>query len=140
MEERGFDTTLTAGAAFELLRDATELVPGVSELVLDELGAGLRPATPDNSPVIGAGDPPGLYWATGHHRNGILLAPVTAGLLADALVGEGASELAIAFAPGRFDTGQFASAHFPGDPGREAARGSQPLRGAGAGAAAGSPA
>jgi len=102
MEERGFDTTVTAGAAFELLRDAIELVPGISELVLDELAAGLRPATPDNAPVIGASGLPGLYWATGHHRNGILLAPVTADLLARALVGEAPSELASAFAPGRF--------------------------------------
>ena len=52
-EERGFDTTVTAGAAFELLRDASELVPGVSELVIDEFTAGLRPATADNLPVIG---------------------------------------------------------------------------------------
>ena len=55
IEERGFDTTVTAGAVFELLRDATELVPGVSELVLDEFAAGLRPGTPDNLPVIGPG-------------------------------------------------------------------------------------
>ena len=55
-EERGFDTTVTAGAVFELLRDASELVPGVSELVLDEFTAGLRPATPDNLPVDRAGD------------------------------------------------------------------------------------
>ena len=52
-EERGFDQTVTAGAMFELLRDASELVPGVSELVVDELTAGLRPATPDNLPAIG---------------------------------------------------------------------------------------
>ena len=77
VEERGFDTTVTAGAVFELLRDASELVPGVSELVLDELSAGLRPGTPDNLPVIGPGAVAGLHWATGHYRNGILLAPIT---------------------------------------------------------------
>ena len=55
-EERGFDTTVTAGAVFELLRDAIELVPGVSELVIDELSAGLRPGTPDNAPAIGPRD------------------------------------------------------------------------------------
>ena len=54
-EERGFDVTVTAGAAFELLRDASELVPGVSEWVLDEFAAGLRPGTPDNLPAIGPG-------------------------------------------------------------------------------------
>jgi glycine oxidase len=104
MEERGFDTTITAGAVFELLREASELVPGVSELVLDELSAGLRPATPDNCPVIGPADVPGLFWAGGHYRNGILLTPITAELVADALIGEPPSELAQALAPGRFAT------------------------------------
>ena len=79
MEERGFDTTVTAGGVYELLRDAGELVPGVHELVIEETAAGLRPATPDNAPVLGpAAELAGLHWATGHHRNGILLAPVTA--------------------------------------------------------------
>jgi len=101
-EERGFDTTVTAGAAFELLRDASQLVPGVSEWVLDEFRAGLRPATPDNLPVIGAGALPGLYWAVGHRRSGILLAPVTAELVADALAGEAVDPAATPFSPGRF--------------------------------------
>ncbi len=78
-EERGFDQTVTAGAASELLRDASELVPGISELVLDEFTAGLRPATPDNLPAIGpAPGCDGLFWAVGHRRGGILLAPATA--------------------------------------------------------------
>ncbi len=102
MEERGFDTTVTAGAAFELLRDATELVPGVAELVIDELSAGLRPGTPDNAPAIGPGAIPGLHWAAGHHRNGILLAAITAEILASALTGQEPPELAGAFAPQRF--------------------------------------
>ncbi len=102
MEERGFDTTVTAGAIFDLLRDAIELVPGVSELVIDECSAGLRPGTPDNLPVIGHSDVEGLYWATGHRRGGVLLAPITAELVVSALAGEPLSELAAAFAPGRF--------------------------------------
>ncbi|HWK18658.1 MAG TPA: glycine oxidase ThiO [Solirubrobacteraceae bacterium] len=102
MEERGFDTTVTAGAVFELLRDALELVPGASELVIDELCAGLRPGTPDNLPAIGTGALAGLHWAVGHHRNGILLTPVTAELLAAELAGESAPALAAAFDPGRF--------------------------------------
>jgi glycine oxidase len=101
MEERGFDTTVTAGAAFELLRDAIELVPGMSELVLDELSAGLRPATADSLPAIGPGAIAGLHWATGHHRNGILLAPVTAEIVAAALIGEPLPELASVVAPSR---------------------------------------
>jgi glycine oxidase len=102
MEERGFDTAVTAGAVFELLREAVELAPGVSELEIDELSAGLRPGTPDNSPAIGACEVAGLHWATGHHRNGILLAPVTAELVCAGLVGEQPPELAAQFAPGRF--------------------------------------
>jgi len=87
MEERGYDTTTTAGATFELLRDAMELLPGLSELVLDELSAGLRPGTPDNAPVIGPGLTEGLFWATGHYRHGILLASKTAELIAGAVLG-----------------------------------------------------
>jgi glycine oxidase len=88
MEERGFDTTVTAGAVFELLREVIELVPGMDELVIEELSAGLRPASADNLPVIGPGAISGLHWATGHYRNGILLAPVTAERLAAVLAGE----------------------------------------------------
>jgi glycine oxidase len=101
MEERGFDTTVTAGAAFELLREAVELVPGAGELVLDELSAGLRPATVDNVPAVGPGTLPGLHWATGHHRNGILLTPITAEIVAAALAGEEPSPLAAAVSPTR---------------------------------------
>lgn len=102
MEDRGFETDVTAGGVFELLRDATELVPGISELVLEELEAGLRPGTPDNAPALGRGALEGLHWAAGHFRNGILLAPVTADLLLASLTGAPLGELAAAFAPGRF--------------------------------------
>jgi len=88
MEERGWDTTPTAGGVYELLRDLSELVPGIFELEIEELIAGLRPATPDNVPAIGPGALEGLVWATGHYRNGILLTPVTADLVAQALAGE----------------------------------------------------
>ena len=101
-EERGFDTTVTAGGLYELLRDASELVPGVHELVIEEMAAGLRPATPDNAPLLGpAAELDGLHWATGHHRNGILLAPVSAGIVVDGLEGRGAP-VARAFAAARF--------------------------------------
>jgi glycine oxidase len=102
MEERGFDTSVTAGAVFELLREATELVPGADELVIDELAAGLRPATPDNAPAIGPGSRPGLHWAVGHYRNGILLAPATAEIVVRGLRGEEQGELAAPFSPSRF--------------------------------------
>jgi len=102
MEERGFDTTVTAGAVFELLRDASELLPSVTELVIDELSAGLRPATPDNAPAIGSGAISGLHWATGHFRHGILLTPITAQIVAAGLAGDDPGELAAEFAPTRF--------------------------------------
>ena len=99
MEERGFDTTVTAGGAFELLRNAFELLPSVTELVIDELSAGLRPATPDNAPAIGPGVVPGLHWAAGHFRHGILLTPITAELVVGGLLGEPVPD---EFAPTRF--------------------------------------
>ena len=102
MEERGFDTAPTAGGVYELVRDMSEVVPGVLELEIDELDAGLRPATPDNLPAIGHGALDGLVWATGHHRNGILLAPVTAELVAGALAGERLPDWAAAADPARF--------------------------------------
>ena len=105
VEERGFDTTVTAGAAFSLLRDASELVPGVSELVIEELCAGLRPAAPDNVPVIGPGALTGLHWASGHYRNGILLAPITAELVLGGIEGGGLpDEYRDALSPRRFTT------------------------------------
>ena len=103
MEERGWDTAPTAGGVYELVRDMSEVVPGVLELEIDELEAGLRPATPDNLPAIGRGALEGLVWATGHHRNGILLTPVTAELVASALVGEPAPEWAAPADPRRFE-------------------------------------
>jgi glycine oxidase len=102
MEERGWDTTPTAGGVYELLRDIGEVVPGVFELEIEELIAGLRPATPDNLPAIGPGALEGLVWATGHFRNGILLTPVTADLVASALAGEALPEFAAAADPLRF--------------------------------------
>jgi glycine oxidase len=104
MEERGFDTTVTAGSTFELLRDASELVPGLSELVLDELSAGLRPGTADNAPAIGPSAVPGLHYTTGHYRHGILLTPITAEIAAAALTGAEPSALARQFSPRRFGT------------------------------------
>src|SRR4051812_28906701 len=102
MEERGFDTTPTAGGVYELLRDSSEIVPGVLELEIEEIIAGLRPATPDNLPAIGAGALDGLIWATGHFRNGILLTPVTAHLVGLPLAGQPLPEWAAPADPLRF--------------------------------------
>ena len=104
VEERGFDTAPTAGGTFELIRDISELVPGVLELEVEQLGAGLRPGTPDNLPAVGAGVLEGLVWATGHFRNGVLLAPVTAELVAATVAGEPPPDWAAACSPERFAT------------------------------------
>ncbi|HEX8085701.1 MAG TPA: glycine oxidase ThiO [Solirubrobacteraceae bacterium] len=76
VEERGFDTTVTAGGVYELLRDATEIVPGISELVVEEAAAALRPGTRGNVPIVERRGR--TIVATGHFRNGVLLAPLTA--------------------------------------------------------------
>src|ERR1700722_1738810 len=88
MEERGFEPCATAGGVYELLRGGHALGAGISELRIEELGVGYRPGTPDNAPVIGPGALKGLTWATGHHRNGILLAPLTAELVTRSLLGD----------------------------------------------------
>jgi len=87
IEDRGFDATVTQDATEQLLRDATRLVPEIVELEIADVSAGLRPAMPDGRPLIGELDN-GLLVATGHYRNGILLAPVTAEAIAALLVGE----------------------------------------------------
>jgi glycine oxidase len=103
VEERGYDTTVQAGAVYELLRAARSLVPGITELTLLETRAGLRPGSPDNAPFVGPAGPDGLVLATGHYRNGILLAPITADAVTGWL-GHGAVPEAMSrFTPGRTD-------------------------------------
>jgi glycine oxidase len=106
VEEQGFDTSLTGGGVYELLRAAIDVVPGVREMELAEASAGLRPGSRDNAPLLGAlsegGEAAGLVVATGHYRNGILLTPVTADAIAS-VVCEGVVPEAIApFRPDRF--------------------------------------
>jgi glycine oxidase len=104
VEEQGYDTAVTADAVFRLLEAAWEVLPEVGELELVSARAGLRPATADNAPAIGRGELDGLLWATGHYRNGVLLAPLTARAVVDMLQGlEPAPELS-PFDPGRFDS------------------------------------
>jgi glycine oxidase len=100
-EERGFDTTVTAGGVHELLREAYRVLPDVAEMELVGMVAGLRPGTPDNLPIVGRGAVDGLVLATGHFRNGIMLAPITADTVAATLAGRPIPAEMAAADPGR---------------------------------------
>jgi len=78
VEEKGFDSDLTAGGVLDLLRDTWEALPGITELSVDEMWVGHRPTSRDDAPILGPTTVDGLIMATGHHRNGILLTPITA--------------------------------------------------------------
>jgi glycine oxidase len=94
VEEKGYDTSLTAGGILTLLEAAWRVVPAVEELPIDEMWVGHRPGSRDDAPILGTGLIDGLIYATGHHRNGILLTPITADAIAE-LVFEGAADPAI---------------------------------------------
>lgn len=85
LEERGFSSAPTAGAVMDLLRQGWRALPGIYDLELAECSVGVRPAVIDHLPVIGPTDTAGLYVATGHYRDGILLAPATAHYLAECI-------------------------------------------------------
>jgi glycine oxidase len=102
VEERGFDRSVTAGGVLELLWRAYEALPGVTELELLAASAGFRPGTPDNLPIVGEGVLAGLVWATGHWRNGVLLAPVTADAVAELVVDGELPEAFHSLTPERF--------------------------------------
>jgi len=101
-EEKGFDATLTAGGMLALLEAAWRVVPAIEELPIDEMWVGHRPGSRDDAPILGRAPVDGLVYATGHSRNGILLAPVTAGAISS-LVLDGKVDPAIRpFAVERF--------------------------------------
>ena len=103
VEDVGFDERVTAAGVRDLLDAACDLLPAGWGASFLEARAGLRPATPDELPVLGS-DPatPGIIHASGHYRNGVLLAPVTAQLIGDLIV-EGKRDACLtAFAPQRF--------------------------------------
>jgi glycine oxidase len=103
VEELGFDDRVTAGAVLDLLADATEVVPDLTELELVETTVRWRPGSPDNAPLIGPSSLPGLLLATGHHRNGVLLAPVTAEAVVAMLTGGDVPDEVTALDPSRFE-------------------------------------
>ncbi len=102
MQEAGFDTTVRSGAVHDLLHAAIDLVPAIEELPIEETLAALRPGTPDNAPVLGPSSTPGLLFATGHHRNGVLLAPFTADAMLEVLTTGALPAEAASLGAGRF--------------------------------------
>ncbi len=101
-EEMEFDTRLTAGGLFELLRGAWEAVPGIYDLPVLETWTGLRPGSRDNAPILGKTAIENLIMATGHYRNGILLTPITAREIASLILTGENSEAIAPFQLSRF--------------------------------------
>jgi glycine/D-amino acid oxidase-like deaminating enzyme len=87
VEEAGFDETATAAGVTRLLESSADLLADVSQARFEAVRVGLRPGTPDELPLIGPSSTmPGVYYATGHYRNGVLLSPLTAKLVADLVI------------------------------------------------------
>ena len=103
-EEMGFDTRLTVGGMFELLRGAWEAVPGVYELPILETWTGLRPGSRDNAPILGQTPIQNLIYATGHYRNGILLTPITSYEISKLILTGDTSDTIMPFQLDRFIT------------------------------------
>ena len=113
MEEQGFDALPKAGAVLDLLREAWRLVPGIDDLAVAELSVGFRPAVRDHLPVIGGTATRGLFVATGHFRNGVLLAPATAHHLADWILSGTAPAALAPFSVERLEMSAVAGAEAP---------------------------
>jgi glycine oxidase len=102
-EQAGFDKHVTAGGTYEILTHLLEIAPSFSHLLILDSWAGLRPWAQDDLPVLGpCAEIEGLFYATGHYRNGILLAPITGELIAAAIAGNVSSPLLMPFSPDRF--------------------------------------
>jgi glycine oxidase len=102
-EHAGYDKRVTCNGLQQIAQQALEIAPCIGDLPFMDAWAGLRPRAPDGLPVIGeCAEARGLYYATGHYRNGIMLAPITGELLADAIVAHVQSPLLRAFSPNRF--------------------------------------
>jgi glycine oxidase len=87
MEEVGFEKAVTAGGLHSVLEIAIDIAPQLARAPLLETWSNFRPASPDGWPVMGAAPVPGLWYATGHTRNGILLTPITADAVSAAILG-----------------------------------------------------
>nr|WP_275588531.1 glycine oxidase ThiO [Microlunatus panaciterrae] len=103
VEDLGFDPRVTAGGVYELLRDARAVIPMTAEYTLAETSVGYRPGTPDNAPILGASGIDGVTLATGHYRNGVLLTPITASVVAAAVLDGALPDVAAGFTLARFE-------------------------------------
>ena len=101
-EDAGFDLSITAAGLGRLLADAQAISSHAGSYPLLETWTGLRPATPDELPILGPSEVPGVYYATGHYRNGILLAPITAAIVADIIEGRKPISDIAPYSPARF--------------------------------------
>jgi glycine oxidase len=105
VEEQGFDDRMTAGGLFQLLEQAREILPAIDDLPVEEVWSGFRPASRDDAPILGPSPLPGLIYATGHYRHGILLTPITAAGIAEYVAG-GTLPIALRpFTAARFEAG-----------------------------------
>jgi glycine oxidase len=102
VEDVGFDKTVNPSAIQQLLNSAAKYLPSLASAPITHSWAGLRPGTPDDLPILGPTDTAGVFVATGHFRNGILLAPVTAKIMADLVAGHPSLMNIGAFSPARF--------------------------------------
>jgi glycine oxidase len=102
VEERGFDDKITAGGLLALIEGAWRAVPAIEELPVAETWVGFRPGSRDDAPMLGPSGIDQFVVATGHHRNGILLTPITANVISDYVLTGRLSEVAVPFAPDRF--------------------------------------
>jgi glycine oxidase len=115
VEERGFDDRITAGGLLALIEGAWRAVPAIEELAVAETWVGFRPGSRDDAPILGPGGIDQLVVATGHHRNGILLTPITAKTISSYVLTGRVPEIVLPFTPKRFV-----------DPRRPSVRGSVP--------------
>jgi glycine oxidase len=104
VEDIGFDTSITAGAVLDMLKDAWRALPGIYELVIGSIDTGFRPGVQDNQPILGKTDIPGLYLAVGHYRSGVLLTPITAYNMAKMISNEEYQNIFDLFSHERFKT------------------------------------
>jgi glycine oxidase len=101
----GYEKAVTAGGLRAILEGASRLGPLVNDLRFQRAWAGLRPDTPDHLPILGYGEIENLVFATGHFRNGILLAPPTAQIIAELILKGSASQPLEVYSPQRFKPG-----------------------------------